>query len=175
MARDPIATLLQLGAVAAIALGAILLLLRLSTRTTSSGIARGYPAGLFPRQDLVRSGPLAALAAIQARLLAIYEQTPRQSDLAVWLQLFLGELRAVMDTAYHVAVISSAYGPHPLLDRLVANIQAIEAEVAEHAIQLVLAGGGDAEQEWLSARLATLRMCAGELAQAAESRTLALP
>ena len=174
MARDPIATLLQLGAVAAIALGAIVLLLRLSTRTTSSGIARGYPAGLFPRQDLVRSGSLAALAAIQARLLAIYEQTPRQSDLAVWLQLFLGELRAIMDTAYRVAVISSAYGPHPLLDRLVANIQAIETEVAEHAIQLVLASS-DAEQEWLSARLATLRMCAGELAQAAESRALALP
>jgi hypothetical protein len=175
MTRDPIVTLLQLGAVAAIALGAIALLLRLSARTTSSGVARGYPPGLFSRQDLVRNGPLAALAAIQARLLAIYEQTPNQSDLAIWLQLFLSELRGIMDTAYRVAAISSAYGPHPRLDRLVADVQAIEAEIADHAIQLVLASNGDSEQEWLSARMATLRMCASELAQAAESRALALP
>src|SRR5262245_54270850 len=107
MARDPVVVLLQLGAVTAIAVGAVLLLLRVSARTAAmhGRMVQGYPPSLFPRQELVRAGPLAALAATQARLLAIYEQAPHQSDLAVWLAPFLRELREIMDTAYRAATI----------------------------------------------------------------------
>src|SRR6476469_4866407 len=98
MTRDPLMVLLQLGAVTAVAVGVVLVLLRVSARSVAlrGGIVPGYPPSLFPKQELVRSGPLAALVATQARLLAIYEQAPSQSDLAVWLHRFLLELRAIM-------------------------------------------------------------------------------
>jgi hypothetical protein len=169
MERDPIMVLLQLGAVAVIAVGAVLLLLRLSARTTTTrgSLEQGYPPSLFPRQDVVRNGPLAALAATQARLLAIYGQAPQQSDLAIWLGPFLRELRQIMDTAYHAATITHAYGQSAAIERLATEIQQIEAQVAEHAVQLLLARDGDAERELLDGRLAALRLCARELGRVA--------
>jgi hypothetical protein len=169
MERDPIMVLLQLGAVAVIAIGAVLLLLRLSARTTAThgSLVQGYPPSLFPRQDVVRNGPLAALAATQARLLALYGQAPQQSDLAIWLGPFLRELRQIMDTAYHAATIAHAYGQSAAIERLATEIQQIEAQIAEHAVQLLLARDGDAERELLDGRLAALRLCARELGRVA--------
>ena len=169
MARDPFMVLLQLGAVTVIAVGVVLLLLRTSARSTSSrgGMVQGYPPSLFPRQDLVRSGQLAALAATQARLLALYEQAPIHSDLAVWLQPFLHELRAIMDTAYRAMAIAHVYDQQVQLDRLVAEVREAELQIASQALQRMLARDGDAELELLDGRLATLRMCARELARAA--------
>jgi hypothetical protein len=169
MTRDPLMVLLQLGAVTVIAIGAVLLLLRIGARSTGlrGGIVPGYPPSLFPRQELVRSGPLAALAATQARLLAIYEQAPSQSDLAVWLHPFLLELRAIMDTAYRAMAIAHVYDQHVQLDRLVAEVREVELQIAGQALQRMLARDGDAELELLDGRLATLRMCARELARAA--------
>ena len=169
MARDPVVVLLQLGAVAVIAVGAVLLLLRISTRTTAmhGSMVQGYPPSLFPCQKLVRAGPLAALAATQARLLAIYEQAPHQSDLAVWLEPFLRELREIMDTAYRAATIVQAYGQPAAIERLAAEVQEIEAQIAGHAVQLLLAHDGDAERELLDGRLAALRLCARELGRVA--------
>jgi hypothetical protein len=168
MERDPITVLFQLGVVALIAIGAVLLLWRLGERRSMrGGVVYGYPPSMFPNQELARSKPLAALAAIQARLLAVYEQAPAQSDVSVWLRPFLTELRAIMDTAYRVAAISASYGSHPQLDRLVADVQVIEAQVAEHAIKLMLASDGDVQREPLDGRLATLQMCARELEAAA--------
>lgn len=176
MARDPMMVLVQLAVVAAIAGAAVALLLRLSARShTRGGVVQGYPPSLFPNQELVRGGPLAALAAIQARLMAVYEQAPPQSDLTVWLRPFLIELRAIMDTAYRAAAISQPYGGHPYLDRLVAEVQEIESQAAEHAIRLLLARDGDVQQESLDGRLATLRMCARQLETIAQTGATALP
>jgi hypothetical protein len=174
MTREPLTVLLQLGAVAAIAAAAVLLLLKFGARSHSrGGVLVGYPPSAFPRQDLVQAGPLAALAATQARLLAIYERAPAQSDLTVWLRPFLTELRAIMDTAYSAAAIGQPYGGHPQLERLVAEVQAIEAQVAEQAIRVLLAQGAGQQGEPIEGRLATLRLCARELAQAAEKLPLA--
>lgn len=168
MTRDPLVVLMQLGAVTVIAIGAVLLLLRISARGAAAhGIVKGYPPSLFPCQNLVRSGALAALAATQTRLLSVYEQAPAQSDLAVWLGPFLRELREIMDTAYCVVVITQPYGSPPQLERLVAEVQEVEAQIAGHAVQLLLARDGDAEQELLDGRLAALRMCASELGRVA--------
>ena len=172
MTRDPVIVLLQLGAVAAIAIGAVLLLLRFGARGSSSraGIVQGYPPSLFPRQELVRGGALTALAATQARLLAVYEQASAQSDLAIWLGPFLRELREIMDTAYRVAAIAQPYGTPAQLERLIAEVQEIESQVAGHAVQLLLAREGDAERELLDGRLAALRLCVRELGRAAEAQ-----
>jgi hypothetical protein len=169
MARDPVMVLLQLGAVTLVAVGALLLLLRLSGRAaaTRGSLVQGYPPSLFPQQALVRSGPLAALAATQARLLAVYAQAPQQSDLAVWLGPFLRELREIMDTAYRAATIAQAYGQPAPIERLAAEVQQIEGQIAEHAVQLLLARDGDAERELLDGRLAALRLCARELGRVA--------
>jgi hypothetical protein len=170
MTRDPLVVLLQLGAVTLVATAAVVLLLRISMRGAAvRGVVQGYPPSLFPRQDVVRSGALAALAATQARLLLVYGQAPAQSDLAVWLGPFLRELREIMDTAYHVAAITQPYGAPPQLERLVTEIQEVEAQIAAHAVQLLLARDGDAEQELLNGRLAALRMCAIELGRLAGS------
>ena len=77
--------LLGLGAVCLVALGAMLLLLRFSGRG-EPGRRRvlGYPPDLFPAQHLMRGGALATLAATQARLAAIQQQVPPQSDLSIW-------------------------------------------------------------------------------------------
>ena len=76
----------------------------------------------------------------------------------------LDELRAIMDTAYRVTVITEIYGRPAQIDRLVAEVQQIEAEIAEHVARQLLARDGDAQAELLDGRLATLRMCVRELA-----------
>ena len=162
--------LLGLGVVCLVALGAVLLLLRFSGRT-GPGRGRlllGYPTELFPAQHLTRGGTLAALAATQSRLASIERQVPPQSDLSIWLCAFLHELRAIMDTAYRVTVITEIYGQPAQLGRLVAEVQQVESEIAEHVTRRLLGRDGDAQAELLDGRLATLRMCVRELAGGAE-------
>ena len=156
---------LGLGAVGLVALGAVLLLLRFSGRAGPGRghLLLGYPPELFPAQHLTR-GALAALAATQSRLASVERQVPPQSDLSIWLCAFLNELRAIMDTAYRVTVITEIYGQPAQLDRLVAEVQQIEAEIAEHVARRLLARDGDVHAELLDGRLATLRMCVRELA-----------
>jgi len=162
--------LLGLGAVCLVALGAVLLLLRFSGRAgpRRGRLLLGYPPELFPAQHLTRVGTLAALAATQSRLASIERQLPLQSDLSIWLCAFLNELRAIMDTAYRVTVITEIYGRSAQLDRLAAEVQQIEAEIVEHVARRLLAHDGDAQAELLDGRLATLRMCVRELAGGAE-------
>ncbi len=95
MERDPILTLLGLGVVLVFAVGAVVLLLRVSGRaiTQRGGFVQGYPPSQYPAQALTRAGPLAALVATQARLLSLYEHVPPHSELAIWLRPFLVELR----------------------------------------------------------------------------------
>jgi hypothetical protein len=159
--------LVGLGVVCLVAVGAVLLLLRFSGRA-APGRSRllGYPPELFPAQHLTRGGALAALAATQSRLASIERQVPAQSDLSIWLSAFLSELRAIMDTAYRVTVITEMYGQPASLDRLVAEVQQIEAEIVEHVARRLLARDGDAQAELLDGRLATLRLCVRELAGA---------
>ncbi len=158
--------LLGLGAVGLVALGAVLLLLRFSG-STAAGQGRwllGYPPELFPAQHLTRGGTLAALAATQSRLASIERQVAPHSDLSIWLCAFLHELRAIMDTAYRVTVITEIYGRPAQLDRLADELQQIEAEIVEHVARRLLERDGDAQAELLDGRLATLRMCVRELA-----------
>ena len=158
--------LIGLGAVALVALGAVLLLLRLSGRAEPGRgrLLLGYPPELFPAQHLTRGGALAALVNTQARLASIERQLPSHSDISIWLRAFLYELRAIMDTAYRVTAITEIYGRPAQLDRLVTEVQQIEAEIAEHVARRLLARDGDAQAELLDGRLATLRMCVRELA-----------
>jgi hypothetical protein len=155
---------LGLGLVVLVAVGAVLLLLRLSDRRGQALL--GYPPDRFPAQALTRGGPLAALAATQARLAALEARLPPRGDQRIWLRTFLGELREIMDTAYHVAVIAEVYGQVAQLERLAAEVRAIEIEVAEHVTRRLLARDGDAHDELLDGRLATLRLCLRELADA---------
>jgi hypothetical protein len=157
--------ILGLGLVIAVAVGAVLLLLRLSDQRDRRGEAvQGYPPDLFPAQALTRSGPLAALAATQARLAALEARLPPHSDQRIWLRTFLGELRQIMDTAYHVAAIAEVYGQVAQLEALADEVSRIEAEVAEHVTRRLLARDADAHDELLDGRLATLRLCLRELA-----------
>ncbi len=114
--------MVKLGIVMLVAVGAVLLLLRVSDRGRAQRDAWlvGYPPDIFPAQALTRSGPLAVLAATQSRLISLYRQMPAQSDLTIWLGAFLRELRAIMDTAYRVAVVTQVYGQTAHLERLVA-------------------------------------------------------
>jgi hypothetical protein len=172
---DPqLTTLLGLGTAILVSLSTAALLLRASNGVAKhrSGLVQGYPLGQFPARDLTSQGPLAALAATQTRLLAMYEQVPAHSDLAIWLRTFLHELREIMDTAYRVALITRLYGQPLQLERLVAEVQQIEAQLAEQAISQLLARDADAQQEQLEGRLQTLRMCVRELAN---GRASAMP
>lgn len=148
-----------------IAIGAILLLLRLSKPASkrTGDMIIGYPPHLFPAHALTRSGPLAALAATQTRLTSVYQQLPAQSEVAIWLRTFLGELREIMDTAYRVAVITQVYGQSTQLERLAAEVQQIEQQIASHVTSHLLSRDADAYQEVLNGRLEALRMCANEL------------
>jgi hypothetical protein len=165
-----LARLLGLAIVIGVAVGAVLLLLRLSERCERRGeMVRGYPPDLFPAQALTRGGPLAALAATQARLAALEARLPPRSDQRIWLRTFLGELREIMDTAYHVAVIAEVYGQMVQLERLAAEVRGIEAEIADHVTRRLLARDGDAHDELLDGRLATLRLCLRELESLADA------
>jgi hypothetical protein len=164
--------ILGLGLVIVVAVGAVLLLLRLSDRRERHGTAAlGYPADLFPAQALTRLAPLAALAATQARLAGLEARLPPRSDQRIWLRTFLAELREIMDTAYHVAAIAEVYGHMAQLDQLAAEVRGIEAEIADHVTRRLLARDGDAHDELLAGRLATLRLCLRELASLADVHT----
>jgi hypothetical protein len=95
--------------------------------------------------------------------LPIYEQSPPQSDLAIWLAMFLREHRAIMDVAYRVVPITRLYGNTSQLDRIVAEVQQIEAQIAEQAIGQLLHRDADPQLALLDGRLDTLRLCAREL------------
>jgi hypothetical protein len=166
MAPTGIERLLGLVAVAVVAVGTVLLMLHLSSRsgTKHGPLLLGYPSDLFPAADLSRGSPLAALAATQTRLLSMYGQMPPHSDSAIWLRTFLHELREIMNTAYRITLITAAYGRSVPLDVLIAEVQQIEREVVEHVAQRLILGDGDAQSELLAVRLATLRLCVRELA-----------
>jgi hypothetical protein len=171
-----LARLLGLVIVILFAVGAVLLLLRLSERRAPRGVpALGYPPDRFPAQALTRGGPLAALAATQARLAALEERLPPHSDQRIWLRTFLGELREIMDTAYHVAAIAEVYGQMAQLKRLVEEVWQIEAAVAEHVTRRLLARDGDGPgghpDDLLDGRLTMLRLCVRELTGLADART----
>jgi hypothetical protein len=164
--------LIGLGIVAIVAVGAVLLLLRLSERRGPRGTpALGYPPDLYPAQELTRGGPLADLAAVQTRLAALALRLPPHSDQRVWLQTFLGELREIMDTAYRAALVAQVYGQPAGLDRLVAEVRQIESEAAANVTQRLLMREGDAQDELLDGRMAALRLCARELAGLAAARS----
>lgn len=165
-------TLGLVGVITVIALGAVFLLLRVSSRTNQAlhGFVVGYPSDRFPIREVTSSGKLTTLAATQLRLLSIYEQLPAQSELSVWLRAFLQEFREIMDTAYRVAVITRAYGQPTQLEQLVDEVRELERQLADHVVQRLLARDGDAQAELLNGRLATLRLCVRELAGLAEVR-----
>jgi hypothetical protein len=166
MEANTLETLIQLIVVLVVAVGAVGVLLHLGSRTPTRqhGFLIGYPPDLYPAHDLTSSGSLAALAETQRRLVSMYRQLPVQSDLTIWLRTFLGELREIMDTTYRVTVIMQIYGKPVEIDRLVAEVQQIEVQVAEHVTKQLLSHDADAHNELLNGRLATLRMCARELA-----------
>lgn len=169
---DFMTTLLNLAGVAAIAVGAVAVLWRVSQPHTTrhTEFVLGYPADLFPAHDVVNHPALQALAATQARLLSIYSGLSPASDTARLLHSFLNELRALMDLAYRTALVTRAYGQSTQLDKLVVEVQQIEKELADYVIERLLAYEGDGQMALLTSRLEALRACAHELTPAAEGR-----
>ncbi|HEY0605453.1 MAG TPA: hypothetical protein VGD58_21205 [Herpetosiphonaceae bacterium] len=163
--------LLNLGGIAAIALGAVAFLWRVSQpRTTQhADFVLGYPADQFPAHDVVGSPALQALTATQGRLLSIYTGLSPASDTANVLYTFLQELRAIMDLAYRVALVTRAYGQPAQLEQLVSEVQAIEKELADYVIERLLAYEADGQMDLLTRRLEALQQCARDLIPAAES------
>jgi hypothetical protein len=169
--------LLALGLVIAIAAGAVALALWLNRRRTPQheGLVLGYPPDLFPARDAAGGSALRALAAVQQRLVAVYRRLPAGDaavpvgDAALWLRVFLLELRRLMDGAYRAAVITAAYGPTDHLDRLVAEVEAIEAQIVDDLTRQLLGGAGAGRTDRLNRRLAALRECAGEFAAIADA------
>ena len=170
---NPVPMLMNLLAVAAIAVGAVVLLWhaiidrRASTRTD---VVLGYPPDRFPAHDIVSQEPLRALATTQARLLAIYDGMPQGSDSAKRLHTFLLELRAIMDTAYQVALITRAYGQSAQLSRLATEVQQIEAQLAQQVVHRLLSYEADTHEELLNSRLESLRVLVREIAPGSETR-----
>jgi hypothetical protein len=165
MDRDPLLTLLGLLAVTIFASGALVLLLRVGrSPVRADEIAKGYPPERFPRRDLIALPPLAALAASQARLLAVHAQLPARGEAAVWLRAYLVELRAIMDTAYRVAGIGALYADLALLERVAAEVSETERVVAREAMQHLLRADDDFDPVSLDGRLAVLRRFAQQLA-----------
>lgn len=167
--QQDIATLLGLIAVAVIAVGAVILLLRVNGQAANkrNGFVLGYPPSRFPDRNLTSQGPLAALALTQTRLLSLYEQLPPQSSTAVWIHAFLTELRGTMDTAYRVAAITRAYGSTTKLDPLVAEVQQIETRLADQVVnQLMNRDDNAGGWEQLNGRLAVMRRYVNELGNA---------
>jgi hypothetical protein len=171
MGGEQVDRLLGLGVVIAVAVGAVLLLLRATRRSDprDGEIVLGYPPDLFPVYQVTQQPALRALAATQARLLSVYRRLPAHDraapvgEIAVWLRVFLLELRQMMDTAYRVALVSDLYGHSRYLDQLVAEVQAIEAQIADDIARRLLGTDGPRHDEALGRRLALLRQCAREL------------
>ena len=181
MGADQIERLLGLGVVIVVAIGAVAVLLRSPRRRTPpvGEVVVGYPPDLFPVRCVVRQPALQALAATQARLLAVYQRLPVSdrtapvSEIAIWLKVFLLELRQMMDTAYRVALVTDVYGHSPHLDRLVADVQQIEAQLADDITRRLLGADGELRDDVLNRRLEMLRQCARELAGLATAPTSA--
>jgi len=162
---------MNLGAVAALALGAILLIWRTSIRQSPrhGDVVLGYPPDMFPAHDVINQEPLRALATTQSRLLAIYDGLPQGSDSARRLYTFLLELRGIMDVAYQVALITRAYGLSPQLSRIAAEVQQIEAQLTQQMIHRLLSYEADAQEELLNGRFASLRELVREITPSAET------
>lgn len=169
MASTPLEKVLGLGLVAAVAFGALWLLLRTGERRSRALGAMGYPPSRFPARHLTQVGPLAALALTEARLALLHAQLPTHSDLAPWLAAFLAELRQLMEMAYRVQVITEVYGPPAHLERIVTEVQGLEQQIAQDVAQHLLTHEGNAQQELLDDRLATLHLCGQELRRAISS------
>lgn len=161
--------LLGLVVVLLVAVGAVWGLLRATGRRppTADDLVLGYPPELFPNQRLTRGPALQALVATQTRLLELAQRLPtatptaQTGELAIWLRVILLELRSVMDTAYRVAIITEVHQRSDHLERLVAEVQHLEARVADDIAHHVVSGIGDASG--LDRRLTVLRECAQEL------------
>ncbi|NJM07580.1 hypothetical protein HC891_17430 [Candidatus Gracilibacteria bacterium] len=128
-------------------------------------VVRGFPPERFPDRQLVQIAPLSALVATQARLISMYAQLPHESELAVWVRAFLLELRQIMDSAYRVASVAVLYDQTTQLDSVVSEVQRIEAQLAETAMQRMLNAQSDIDTERFETRLAVLRRCVKELAR----------
>jgi hypothetical protein len=173
--RDPILAIVGLIIVSLVAVGAVLLLLRANTtRPQLRDFILGYPANLFPAQELTRTGHLKSLAAVQARLLAVHAQLPRHSELAVWIWSFLRELRPIMDAAYKAANVAKLYNQSSALDHLVREVETIEQEIAERVVKRLLSNEADVDEDSLDAHLAVLRRYARELADTVVARPVAV-
>jgi len=161
--RDPTLTLIGLGLVALVAIGVVAVMLRLLDRNSKSAIVEGYPPHFFPHQELTHAGPLADLAATQLRLLKVYRQLPPRSEASVWLWAFLGELRAIMDSAYRVAGVTTIYGDESPLVRVAAEVHQFEHQLVDRVVQQMLHAGDGFDSGLLDARLATLRRFTQEM------------
>jgi len=162
--------LLGLAIIVVVALAGVALLLRGGRGAGDHDpLLPGYPPARFPARHLTATDPLAALAATQARLLTMCRHMRTESDAAIWLRTFLHELREIMNTAYRVAVITEGYGRQAALDRLVAEVEQIERDIAEQISRRLLQRDEDAHAELLAGRLATLELCARELSLLADS------
>jgi hypothetical protein len=170
MVYETMSYVLDLGEIAMTMAGSLALLAqqgngnkRPPEQHTTESLVVGYPPHLFPAHMLTQSGPLAELATIQKRLIAMSRQLSPQRDLSPWLSLFLVELREVMDRAYRVAVIAQVYAQPSRLETLVRMVQQIELEIVRRTKRSLIYQESRAETLPLFAHFASLRMFAQEM------------
>jgi hypothetical protein len=157
-----------------VAAGAVWLLFRVTRRPPArDNLVLGYPPEHYPAHEATRLPALRKLAATQARLHAVYHRLPSSDptlqvgEVAIWLRVFLVELRRMMDAAYRVALIADVYRQADHLDRLAAEVAELESQIADDIAQVLLGHQGAVRNEALSRRLGALRECAGELGRMA--------
>jgi hypothetical protein len=163
MIREPLTVLTGLGLSGALAMLTLWLMLRVQRTPRAPELVRGYPADRFPDQDRTRSGPLAALAGTQARLLAALSQFPSHSQPAVWVRAVLGELRELMDVAYRAAGIAQVYGDWARLEALAAEVQGIESRLARQLVRHAFHDREAIDPVEMQTRLAVLKTFVREL------------
>jgi hypothetical protein len=154
-----------LGAVLLVAVGVLWVVLRAADQDKGDGVQwmAGYPLAYFPVAALTSSGPLATLTHIQHRLIRLYGGLPLESDLALWLNPFLTELRAIMDQAYQVALITRLYGQQEVLEQLANEVSLLEKQVAEQVTLRLVSRPSSDTFTALDEQLGVLRLCVEHL------------
>ena len=130
MAEELASKLLALVTSLAVALGAIWGLTRHERRRVPPALRAGFPERQVPRGEHLHAS-LASLCESQASLLALYRRLPPTEPARAPLLVFLGELRALMDGAYDLAVLPQSPATSARLERLAHDTAAAVREMLE--------------------------------------------
>lgn len=159
---ESLSKLLALSATALVALGASWLVTR-HERPRLAALVEGYPARDFSRRDLAEAEPLVSLCQSQSQLLSLYRGLPASSPGRAGLLVFLEELRAVMDGAYHLAHLQASAEARARLFRLVGDVRTAVHEMAERTHHHLNESSDELQGGELEVRLDVMRALARDV------------